>query len=62
MEQKEQEATKQTIVQYITDLLNCNPFTFDIQVKENPKGVKVIYDVTQEELDAIMKEVAKKEK
>ena len=62
MEQKEQEATKQMIVQYITDLLNSNPFKFDIQVKKNPKGVKVIYEVTQEELDAIMKELAKKEK
>lgn len=62
MEQKELEAQKQMIVQYITDLLNRNSFTFEFQVKKNPKGVKVIYEVTQEYLDAVMKEAAKKEK
>jgi hypothetical protein len=33
--------------------------TFEFKSVKNPKGIKVIYEVTQEELDAAMRKVHK---
>ena len=49
-----QEEQREQVVQNITDMLRHNPFTFEFKVKKKPKGIKVIYEVTQEEMDALM--------
>jgi len=49
-----QEEQREQSVQIITDMLRHNPFTFEFKVKKKPKGIKVIYEVTQEEMDALM--------
>ena len=35
-------------------MLRRNPVTFEYVVKKKPKGIKVIYEITQEDLNAIM--------
>jgi len=43
-------------------MLRTNPFTFEFKVKNNPKGIKVIYEVTQDEMDAMMEKAAEEHK
>lgn len=52
----EQEKERERIVQGITDMLRRNPFTFEFKVKKKPRGIKVIYEVTQEQLNEMMNE------
>lgn len=49
-----QEQREQVILN-IADQLRCNPFTVEFKVVEKPKGIKVIHEVTKEEMDALMK-------
>jgi intracellular sulfur oxidation DsrE/DsrF family protein len=56
------EEKREQVIQNITGLLQTNPFTFEFKVKKNPKGIKVIYEVTQEEMDRMMESAAKKHK
>ena len=57
-----QEEQREQVVQNITDMLRHNPFTFEFKVKKKPQGIKVIYEVTQEEMDRMMNDAAKKRK
>ena len=50
------------MIQNITEMLQHNPFTFEFKVKKNPKGIKVIIEVTQEQMDAMVNQMAGKEK
>ena len=57
-----QEEQREQVVQDITDMLRHNPFTFEFKVKKKPQGIKVIYEVTQEQMDAMMNDAVKKRK
>ncbi len=57
-----QEEKREQVIQNIADMLRTNPFTFEFKVKKNPKGIKVIYEVTQDEMDAMMKKAAEEHK
>ena len=50
------------MIQNITEMLRRNPFTFEFKVKKRPHGINVIYEVTQEELNAMMAAAEKKHK
>ena len=50
----EKEQEKKRVIQGITEMLKINPFTFEFKVKKKPKGIKVIYEVTQEQLNEMM--------
>ena len=50
----EQEKERERVIQGITDMLRRNPFTFEFKVKKKPTGIKVIYEVTQEQLNEMM--------
>lgn len=54
------EKREQTILQ-IANCLRRSPFTFVFQVKKKPQGIKIIYEVTQEELKDMMENVLKEE-
>lgn len=56
------EEQREKVIQDLTNLSRRNPFTVEFKVKKNPKGIRVIYEVTQEHLDEMMKRAAKKEK
>lgn len=57
-----QEEKREKVIQNIADMLRTNPFTFEFKVKKNPKGIKVIYEVTQDEMDALMKKASEEHK
>jgi hypothetical protein len=47
------EEQREQVIQNITGMLRSTPFTFEFKVKKNPKGIKVIYEMTQDEMDAM---------
>lgn len=57
-----QEEKREQVIQNIADMLRTNPFIFEFKVKKNPKGIKVIYEVTQDEMDVLMKKVSEEYK
>ena len=48
------------MIQNITEMLQHNPFTFEFKVKKKPAGIKIIYEVTQEQMDRMAKQVIDK--
>ena len=53
------EKREQTI-QGIADMLRTTPFQVEFKVKKRPQGIKVIIDVTQEQMDATIESVKHK--
>ena len=45
---------REKIIRNIADDLRRMPFTFEYVVRKKPKGIKVIYEVTQEQIDRII--------
>lgn len=56
------EETREQVIQNITEMLRRNAFTFEFKVKKKPHGIKVIYEVTQDELNTMMQQAEKKHK
>ena len=54
------EEKREQFIQNITEMLQHNPFTFEFKVKKKPAGIKVIFEVTQEQMDKITKQVIDK--
>ena len=52
---------KEQVIQNLLDLLRREPFTFECKVAKKPKGIKVIYEVTQEEMDVLLQKIRKDE-
>ena len=50
----EEEQQRERVIQGITEMLKINPFTFEFRAKKKPRGIKVIYEVTQEQLNEAM--------
>lgn len=48
------EEKKEQVVQMIADLLRVTPFSVEYRVKKKPKGIKIIYEMTQEEMDYLV--------
>lgn len=42
---------RERAIQGIAQLLSVSAFDVEIRVKKNPKGVKIVVEVTQEQLD-----------
>ena len=61
MKQKEIECQRSVLVIRIAEMLMSQGFTFEYAVRKHPKGIRIIYEVTQEELDAMV-EKSKEEK
>ncbi|MBR3675411.1 MAG: hypothetical protein IKN69_04640 [Bacilli bacterium] len=47
-----QEDKREKAIQEIAEMLRRNTFQMEVQVKKKPQGIRIIYEVTQEELDA----------
>lgn len=54
------EEMRELAIRNITEMLQHNPFSFKFKVKKNPKCIKVIYEVTQEQMDRMMNDAAKR--
>lgn len=50
-----EEEMREKAISGITELLRSNPFTAEFRVVKKPRGIKIIYEVTQEEMDEIVK-------
>lgn len=61
MKQKEIKDQRSLLVNRITEMLMSQGFTFEYVVRKKPKGIKIVYEVTQEELNAMV-EKSKEEK
>lgn len=55
------EDKREAVIQNITEMLRRIGFTFEYVVKKKPKGIRIICEVTQEQMNTII-ENAKKQK
>lgn len=53
-----QEEVREQAIQNVADMLRATPFTVEFKVVKKPKGIRIIYEVTQEQMDAMMKKAA----
>lgn len=51
---EEAREAREKVIKSIVLLLRRNPFSCDFEVVEKPKGMRIIYEVTQEEMDKIV--------
>ena len=49
------EEKRERVIQSIAEQLRHNPFAVEFKIVENPKGIKIIHEVTREEMDALMR-------
>ena len=57
-----QEEQREIVIQNIAGLLRKTSFSVELKVVKKPKGIKIIQEVTQEQLDVMMKKEKKKKK
>ena len=55
-----EEISRQQVIESITGMLQTTPFTFEFKVVKKPKGIKIIREVTQEEMDALTQQVVER--
>lgn len=48
------EEQREQVIQSIAEQMRHAPFTFEFKVVKNPKGIKIIHEVTKEEMDILM--------
>lgn len=54
------EEEREQIIQDLADKLRTSPFRVEFKVKKRPAGIKIIFEVTQEEMDACLGRPSKK--
>jgi len=48
------EEKKEQVVQMVANHMRNLPFTVELHVKKRPKGIKIIYEMTQEDMDELV--------
>ena len=56
------EEKREQTIQGIADMLRTSPFQVEFKVKKKPAGIKVIIEVTQEQMDGLTKQALEKTK
>ena len=56
------EEKREQTIQGLADMLRTSPFQVEFNVKKKPAGIKVIIEVTQEQMDGIAKQTLEKTK
>ncbi|MBP3212393.1 MAG: hypothetical protein J6M41_07480 [Prevotella sp.] len=54
------EEKREQTIQGLADMLRTSPFQVEFKVKKKPAGIKVIIEVTQEQMEGIAKQVTDK--
>lgn len=54
MNTQEKREQREQIIQNIAEQLRHNPFSVQFKIVKNPKGIKIIHEVTREEMDKLM--------
>lgn len=49
-----QEEKRDAAINQVAQLLKVNPFSMELKVVKKPKGIRIIYEVTQEEMDKLL--------
>ena len=49
-----EEEKRDEAIRMLIELMKENPFTMEFKVVKKPKGIKIIYEVTQEEMDVLL--------
>lgn len=49
-----EEEKREKVISALLKLLETTPFTVELRAKKKPQGVKIIYEVTQEQMDAML--------
>lgn len=55
-----EEEKREMAIQSIAELMRSNPLSIEYKVVKKPKGIKVIFEVTQEEMNLLVKEMCVK--
>ena len=56
------EEKREQTIQSLADMLRTSPFQVEFKVKKKPAGIKVIIEVTQEQMDGLTKQTLEKTK
>jgi hypothetical protein len=56
------EEKREQTIQCLVDMLQTSPFQVEFKVKKKPAGIKVIIEVTQEQMEGIAKQTLEKTK
>lgn len=48
------EEKRDAAINQVAQLLKVNPFSMEFKVVKKPKGIKIIYEVTQEEMNKLL--------
>ena len=51
---KTEEEKREQVIQDLAEELRRTPFSLEFKVKKKPAGIKIIFEVTQEEMDAML--------
>lgn len=49
-----QDEQREQVIQKVANMLRTTAFSFEFKVKKKPAGIKITYEVTQEEMDAVL--------
>lgn len=49
-----QEEKRNATIKDLVELLKNNPFSMEFKVVKKPKGIRVIYELTQQEMDMLL--------
>ena len=55
-----QEEQREQVIQSLANMMRTTAFTSEFKVVKKPKGIKVIIEVTQEQMDATIESVKHK--
>ena len=55
-----EEIARLKVIESITGMLQTTPFTFEFKVVKNPKGIKITREITQEEMDALTRQIVER--
>lgn len=56
------EENREQAIQSLADMLRTHPFEVEFKIKKKPAGIKVIIEVTREQMSLIMENTMKKHK
>lgn len=56
------EEKREQTIQGLADMLRTSPFQVEFKVKKKPAGIKIIIEVTQEQMEGIAKQTLEKTK
>ena len=57
-----QEEKREQTIQELAGMLRTHPFSVEFKVKKKPAGIKIIFEVTQDYMNAMLEKAARKEK